>query len=78
MSVWTIIVLQAGLVSADEHPAIDKPYVPTVVSEKVNLIIGQLMLSLVEKFISSIMAFEVPPVPANVLENVKSFTKVPS
>jgi hypothetical protein len=78
VSVGTIIDLQDKLVSADMHPAIDKTYVPTVVSENVYLIIGQILLSLVENLVSSMMAFYIPPDPANVLGNVNSFTKVVS
>ena len=60
-----MIVLQAAKVFDKEHPDNDNPDVPTVISENVNLVIGQLVLSLVVNLESSITALPVPPDPLN-------------
>ena len=70
-----IIVLQAVEVLGEEHPVCDSPDAPTVVSENVNIVIGQFTLSLVENLESSITALAVPPYPINDLANVKSLMK---
>ena len=60
-----MIVLQAVEVFGVEHPDYDNPDAPTVISENVNFMIGQLALSLVVNLESSIKAIAVPPDPLN-------------
>ena len=60
-----VIVLHAGDVSLeDEHPDYDNPDSPTVVSENVNLVMGQFGL-LVVNLESSITTFSKPLYPFN-------------
>ena len=71
-----MIVKHAVEISGEMHPDCDKPYVPIVVSEKVNLIIGQLSLALVVNMLKSITALAVPSDPSKDLSNVKSPLKL--
>ena len=72
-----MIVLHAIEVSlGEEHPDYDNPDIPTVVSENVNFVIGQFILSFVVNLESSITTLTVPPDPFNDLSNVKLLTKL--
>ena len=61
-----VIVLHAGDASlGEEHPDYDNPDEPTVVSENVNLMMGQFVLLLVVNLVVSITAFAVRSDPFN-------------
>ena len=60
-----MIVLHAAEVLGEEQPDYDNPVIPIVVSENINLVIGQFVLLLVENLELSITALAVPPYPFN-------------
>ena len=60
-----MIVLHTAEVLGEMHPDYDNPVIPIVVSEKVKLVIGQFILSLVENLELSITALAMPPDPFN-------------
>ena len=60
-----MIVLHEAEVIGEMHPDYDNPAIPMVVSENVNLAIGQFVLSLVENLELSITALALPPDPLN-------------